>query len=122
VALPFLAGGVVLSAAGIGAEGGHVSWSVEFVTAFGYAALVGTALAWALWFGLVSAGEASRASTYIFFVPLVSLVIGALLLHERIGPSLVAGAALVVAGVSLVNRRPPAERPADDTPLQEPSA
>jgi drug/metabolite transporter (DMT)-like permease len=57
-----------------------------------------------LWFVLVAAGEASRAAAYIFFVPLVSLLIGAVLLGERLGISLLLGSALVVLGVFLVNR------------------
>ncbi len=105
VALPFVGGGAVLTVVGLAAEGHHVGWSWRFVLALGYAGFVGTALSWALWFTLVGSGEASRAATYIFFVPLVSLLVGALFLQERIGPSLLAGAALVVAGVSLVNRR-----------------
>ena len=51
---------------------------------------------------------AGRVASYIFFVPLVSLVIGAVYLHETLGPSLLAGAALVIVGVYLVNR-PPAD-------------
>ncbi len=105
VAVPFLAGGAVLTAAGAAVEGTSIAWSGEFVAASVYAALVGTALSWSLWFGLVGSGDASRAAAYIFFVPLVSLVIGALVLHETLGPSLLAGAALVVLGVFLVNRR-----------------
>jgi O-acetylserine/cysteine efflux transporter len=38
-------------------------------------------------------------------VPLVSLVIGAAFLHESLGVSLLLGAALVIVGVYLVNRR-----------------
>ena len=106
VAVPFLVGGAVLTVAGLLTEAGHVGWTWQFVAALGYSGLLGTALAWALWFTLVASGEASLASTYIFFVPVASLVIGALVLHERIGLSLLAGAALVVLGVSLVNRRP----------------
>jgi drug/metabolite transporter (DMT)-like permease len=106
VAIPFLAGGVVLTAGGAVFEGTAVSWSGEFVVAFVYASLVGTALSWSLWFGLVASGEAGRAAAYIFFVPLISLVIGAVFLHESLGPSLLVGAALVIVGVYLVNRRP----------------
>ena len=106
VAIPFFVGGLVLSVGGGLVEGFEVTWSGEFVAAFGYAALVGTALSWSLWFGLVGSGEAGRAASYIFFVPLVSLVIGAVFLHESLGPSLLAGAALVIVGVYLVNRRP----------------
>jgi drug/metabolite transporter (DMT)-like permease len=107
VAIPFLVGGVVMTAGGAATEGTAISWSGEFVAAFVYAALIGTALSWSLWFGLVGSGEAGRAAAYIFFVPLVSLGIGAVYLHETLGPSLLAGAALVIVGVYLVNRRTP---------------
>jgi O-acetylserine/cysteine efflux transporter len=104
VALPFLVGGVAMTAGGAAVEGTGITWSGEFVAAFLYASLVGTALSWTLWFGLVGAGEAGRAASVIFFVPLVSLLIGALVLHESLGISLLVGAALVIAGVYLVNR------------------
>jgi drug/metabolite transporter (DMT)-like permease len=109
VALPFLVGGVAMTAGGAAVEGTGITWSGEFVAAFLYASLVGTALSWTLWFGLVGAGEAGRAASVIFFVPLVSLLIGALVLHESLGISLLVGAALVIAGVYLVNR--PSRRP-----------
>ncbi len=105
VAIPFLVGGLVLTAGGAAVEGTSIDWSGEFVLAFLYAALVGTALSWSLWFGLVSSGDAGRAASFIFFVPLVSLTIGAVFLHESLGPSLLVGAALVILGVYLVNRR-----------------
>ena len=109
VALPFLVGGVVMTLGGAAVEGTTVAWSEEFVVAFVYSAAIGTALSWSLWFGLVGSGEAGRVASYIFFVPLVSLVIGGVYLHETLGPSLLAGAALVIVGVFLVNR-PPADR------------
>jgi len=109
VALPFLVGGVVMTLGGAAVEGTAIAWSEEFLVAFVYSAAIGTALSWSLWFGLVGSGEAGRVASYIFFVPLVSLVIGGLYLHETLGPSLLAGAALVIVGVFLVNR-PPADR------------
>ncbi|MEP7088792.1 MAG: DMT family transporter [Nocardioidaceae bacterium] len=105
VAIPFLVGGLVMTVGGAAFEGTHIAWSGEFVIALVYASLIGTALSWALWFGLVGSGEAGRAAAYIFFVPLISLVIGAVFLHESLGLSLLAGAALVILGVFLVNRR-----------------
>jgi drug/metabolite transporter (DMT)-like permease len=66
---------------------------------------VGTALAWILWLGLVRAGEASRVSAYVFFVPLVSVLLGALFLSESLSSLLLVGAALVVSGIYLVNRQ-----------------
>jgi len=121
VAVPFLVGGAVLVAAGLVAEGGHVEWSGRFAGALAFSALVGTALAWALWFGLVGSGEASRASSYIFFVPLVSLAIGAAFLHERVGLSLLGGGALVIAGVAVVNHRSRAARRAAADPDGDPA-
>jgi drug/metabolite transporter (DMT)-like permease len=85
VALPFLGGGIVMSLAGGVVEG--------------------TAIDWSLWFGLVGSGEAGQVASYIFFVPIVSLVIGAVVLGESLGASLLVGAALVIVGVYLVNRR-----------------
>jgi O-acetylserine/cysteine efflux transporter len=104
VALPFLVGGVLLTLIGLVVEGPDITWSPQFVVALAFAGLVGTALAWSLWFGRVAAGEAGRAASYIFFVPLVGVVVGAVLLDETLTASLLAGAALVVLGVYLVNR------------------
>lgn len=106
VAVPFLAGGISLTALGLVIESpADVSWTGPFIVALLYSALVGTGLAWLLFFGLVRAGEASRVSSFIFFVPLVAVLIGAVLLDETLSPSLAAGAALVVTGIYLANKR-----------------
>jgi drug/metabolite transporter (DMT)-like permease len=78
-----------------------------------YTAFIGTALAWVLWLGLVRAGEASRVAAYVFFVPLVSVLLGALFLGETLSPLLLVGAALVVCGIYLVNRRETPEKKAE---------
>jgi drug/metabolite transporter (DMT)-like permease len=104
--VPFLVGGALLTLVGLVDEGADITWSPRFIVALAFAGFVGTALAWSLWFGRVAAGEAGRAAAYIFFVPLVGVVVGAVLLDEALTASLLAGAALVVLGVYLVNRRP----------------
>ena len=113
VAVPFLAGGVALSALGFLLESpSDISWTGPLISSVLYSALVGTGLAWLLFFGLVRAGEAIRVASYIFVVPLAAVVIGALLLDEGLGPPLLVGAALVVSGIYLVNRTPrPAKKP-----------
>ncbi len=116
IALSFLAGGVVLSAVGVFVESPpDVSWNGSFVASLSYTAVVGTALAWVLWLGLVRAGEASRVAAYVFFVPLVGIVIGAVVLDEPLSLSLLLGAALVVSGIYLVNRAPRARRKSKDS-------
>ena len=107
VALPFLCGGVTLSALGLATERpAEISWTGAYVASLLYSGFVGTGLAWVLWLGLVRAGEASRVAAYVFFVPLVSVVIGALFLDERLSTSLLVGATLVVSGIYLANRTP----------------
>ncbi len=112
VALPFVVGGVVLTAFSYVTE----SWSEADPTgalfaSLSYASLVGIALAWLIWFGLVRAGEASRVAAYVFFVPLAGIVIGAVFLDERLTASLLVGAALIVSGIYLVNRAPAVKKP-----------
>lgn len=104
VSVSFGVGGVVMTLLGLGVEGPHIDWSVDFVLALAYSALIGTALAWGLWFALVGSGDATRAAAVIFFVPLVSVAVGAVVLGESLPLSLLLGAALVVLGVWLVNR------------------
>jgi drug/metabolite transporter (DMT)-like permease len=116
IAIPFALGAVVLTVVGLLVEGPHVAWSGRFVLALLYAAVVGTSLAWVLWLRLLTSGEASTAATYIFFVPLLSLLIGAVVLGESVGVSLLVGAALVVAGVYLANQPPRSTEPAYGSP------
>ena len=107
VALPFLMGGAVLTTLGLSLERlSDISWTGPLVSSVLYSAFVGTGLAWLLFFGLVRAGEASRVASFIFVVPLAAVVIGAFVLDETLGPPLLAGAALIVSGIYLVNRTP----------------
>jgi hypothetical protein len=57
---PFLLGGVCITGLGLALEApSAISWTGTFVVAsLLYASLVGTALAWVLWLGLIRAGEA----------------------------------------------------------------
>ena len=113
VAAPFLIGGVLLTSLGLVVEPlSSISWTGTYVASWLYTSVVGTAFAWVLWLGLVRAGEASRVAAYVFFVPLVSVLLGAIFLGEPLSPSLLVGAALVVCGIYLVNRRGAEEKKA----------
>jgi O-acetylserine/cysteine efflux transporter len=107
VAVPFVVGGAALTALGLMVESwDEVSWTGAFVGSLLYSALIGISAAWVIWFGLVRAGEASRVAAYIFAVPLIAVLVGALVLDEPLSYSLLFGAALVVFGIYLVNRPP----------------
>ncbi len=106
VALSFVLGGIFLTLAGTATESwSAIHWSAaDFWVSLIYISIGGITLAWVLWLGLVSAGEASRVSAYVFFVPLTSVAIGTIFLGEPFTIFLVIGAALILTGIYLVNR------------------
>jgi drug/metabolite transporter (DMT)-like permease len=107
VALPFVIGGTVLTLFGFAVESwSEVSPTAALFASLSYVSLVEIALAWLIWFGLIRAGEASRVAVYVFFVPLVSIVVGAIFLDERLTTSLLIGTVLIVTGIYTVNRSP----------------
>ena len=105
VAIPFVIGGTVLTLFSFATE----SWSEMSPTgtlfvSLSYVALIEIALAWLIWFGLIRAGEASHVAVYVFFVPLVSIVVGAIFLDERLTTTLLIGTVLIASGIYMVNR------------------
>ncbi len=57
--------------------------------------LVGTALAYAIWYGLLARTRAATLSAYVFLVPIVALVASAIVFDERL-------AAIQILGVGVV--------------------
>ncbi len=107
VAIPFVAGGAMLTALATFTEGvGGVSWNSGLAVSLAWSSLLGIAAAWVIFFGLVGAGEASRVSAYIFVVPITAVAIGVVFLGEPLRATLLIGAALVVGGIYLVNVSP----------------
>ncbi|MGF1472754.1 MAG: DMT family transporter [Rubrobacteraceae bacterium] len=105
VAVPFVAGGSVLALFSLATESWtEVSPTGALFASLAYVSLVEIAAAWLIWFGLIRAGKASRVAVYVFFVPLVSIVIGTIFLDERLTLSLLVGTGLIVTGVYTVNR------------------
>jgi drug/metabolite transporter (DMT)-like permease len=69
-----------------------------------YLALINTALAYFLWNRALRFVGASTAASFQYIQPLSGAAVSVLFLGEAITPVLVAGAALIMAGVSLVLR------------------
>lgn len=103
VGLQMAVGAVVLLAPALIMERGHaVTWSWELTIAFLYTVLVpGIAATW-IWFMLVARVGAVRAATYHFLSPFFGVTVAAILLHERFGASDVIGAAIIAAGILMV--------------------
>ena len=105
-----LTGCAMLGVAAAG-EGFFTHWPAYSLTVWGailFLALFGTTLGY-LWFtvGVRELG-AARASNYINLVPIFGVLLGALLLGERLDPFVLVGGAVTIAGVVLTNRPSPA--------------
>jgi drug/metabolite transporter (DMT)-like permease len=68
----------------------------------------GTGIAYLLQYGLIRAAGATMASTVTYFIPVVSIVIGVVLLGERLTWNAPVGAAVIIGGalVSRIKSRP----------------
>ena len=68
--------------------------------------VVSTAIAWPVYFRILSRTTATAASSSTFLVPMFGIVWGGLILGEHVGPELLAGFALVIVSLILVLRLP----------------
>jgi drug/metabolite transporter (DMT)-like permease len=79
--------------------------------------VVGTALAFVLYFSLIAETGAGRASLVGYTIPPIALAYGAVLLDEKITGASIAGLFLILAGVALASgERAPAEEAAPGPP------
>lgn len=63
------------------------------------------ALAFLIWFWLMSIYPASGVASFSFLSPVFSVLLGWLILGERVGPSIWGALSLVAVGLVLINRR-----------------
>lgn len=93
-------------------------WNWQLVLAMGYLIVFASIIAFTAYVWLIAREPTTRVASYAYVNPLIALLLGALLAHERPTPLQYAGAALVVAGVAStiagkrVAKREPAEKPA----------
>jgi drug/metabolite transporter (DMT)-like permease len=103
--LQLLAAGAVLLPLAIAFEGApHATWTWQFVLSFWYVVLVMSIGASLLWFWLLTNGEASRVTAFLFLTPVFGLGIAALLLHETVYLRDLGGLVAITAGIALVQR------------------
>jgi drug/metabolite transporter (DMT)-like permease len=68
--------------------------------------LLGSCVAYLLYFGLLQSVGPTRATVVTYIFPVVGVVLGVLFLGERLDWSLAIGGALIVAGIGAVNWKP----------------
>ncbi|AKP78589.1 putative amino-acid metabolite efflux pump [Priestia megaterium Q3] len=106
ITIQSLVGGVVMTATGSGVEGwSHMVWNSSSVLLLLFLALFSVAVAWLIYFHLISHGDASKVASFNFLVPIISIVIGTLFLDEPFTSSLLVGLALIIISIYLVNKK-----------------
>jgi len=99
-----LAALVLLAPFGLwGLRGSRFAWGP--VLAMLPLGILGTGLAFVLMTTLVGRVGGPRGAVATYFIPVLAIVLGVLLLDERVAAAAVAGTALVVAGAWLTSRR-----------------
>jgi O-acetylserine/cysteine efflux transporter len=69
-----------------------------------YLAVLSTVVGYLIFYSLVSSRAVSSLSVQLYLVPLVSVIGGALILGENIGPATVLGGSFLLGGVYLATR------------------
>ena len=80
--------------------------SVDALAAIAWLGLLGSGVAYLLFFRLLASWGATRTSLVAYVMPIVGIALGAGVLNEPVDSGLLGGAALVIAGIAMVNARP----------------
>lgn len=81
------------------------AWSPADWGLMAYATVLGSALAYGLFFWFASSGDLTGFTALTFLTPVFALVCGVLLLNEQLRPLQWLGAVLALVSVLLINRR-----------------
>ena len=109
-ALETLIGGVVVAILGplVGEHWSSIAHaSLASLGAIAYLAVIGSIVAFTAYVWLLQHAPISRVSTYAYVNPVVAVLLGAILLGERITLTTVIGGAVIIASVALVIRSEP---------------
>lgn len=110
--LQLLVGAVLLFAVSLPAEAGMTSrWSVPAFVALIFLAVVGSAVAFALYYWLLRHVLPYQLSTISLIVPVIAILEGAFFLEERIPPMMLLAVFVVLGAVASVLRAEAAESP-----------
>jgi drug/metabolite transporter (DMT)-like permease len=102
VGLQMFVGAAILGCVAALTEAPVVNLTPRLVLAFSYTTLVPGLIATWVWFKLVNRIGAVRAATFHFLNPFFGVLVAAVLLHEKVGPSDVLGVAIIAAGILAV--------------------
>ncbi len=103
--IQMLASAGVLLALGTVLEYRHaIGFSMPALFAFLYLSFFGTALAFYLYNYLMQKTEVSRIGYISFVTPVIAVLLGVTLMHEKMSPELLIGMVFIASGIILLNR------------------
>ena len=105
-AIQFAAAALATGLLALAFETRRIDWTPEFLFAMAWLVIVLSFGAVTLLIILIRRGAASRVASLFYLVPPSTAVLAWLIFDERFGPLALAGMALVVLGVALVNLTP----------------
>ena len=107
-AVQMVLGGLPLLAVALLTEGNplDLSWTPKALFSLFYLALVGTSLAFVLWYKLLQSSQVTRAQFMPVFNTLVAVILGWLVLHEHYGVRGLLGGAAILTGLALALWKP----------------
>ena len=82
-----------------------VSFTPESIAAVVWLGLLGSGLAYLVFFRILGRWGATRTSLVAYLLPIYGIALGALVLREPIAASTLIGAGLVIGGIAVVNSR-----------------
>jgi drug/metabolite transporter (DMT)-like permease len=77
----------------------------QAVLAILWLGFLGSGVAYLLFFNLLARRGAAGTSAVAYLLPVFGVLLGAVVLHEPVGPGLLVGLALIIGGIALVNAR-----------------
>jgi drug/metabolite transporter (DMT)-like permease len=112
-ALPMAYGAVALTAIGLTFEDARaIEWTLAAVGSLAFLSLFGSVIAFVLYYRLLKVVSVSLLALVSYAFPIVAVVLGWLVLGERLAGSTLLGAAAVLAGIAIATwRRRPRRAP-----------
>jgi putative membrane protein PagO len=94
----------LLAMSAVGERSVPVSWNVSNILAIVYLAVLGSVIAFSIYYYLIKRMDATVVSLTTLIIPIVALALGRVFLDETVTPMAVAGIATILAGVAVTLR------------------
>lgn len=97
-----VAGAINLGMAGVLGDYQRAHWTASGIGAIAYLIVFGSWVGYSAYIWLLQNVPMPKVATYAYVNPVVAVFLGWLVLHERVDAYILAGSAIIVAGVALV--------------------